>query len=238
MTQAEQVIQVMREAGGIATFGKLNSLIDCSKWKTKSPEASIRRIVQENPAFFKIKPGLWALTESRDSMLAKTGLTKANDKKKDNEFSHSYFQGLVVEIGNMKNMNTYIPAQDKNKLFIDKPLKAVATLDKIYEFAYQSILRRASTVDVIWFNDRNMPAAFFEIEHSTDIQNSLLKYCDLQDYCADFYIVADKVRQRLFEEILARAPFNPIKKRVRFIDYEKLSTQHEAMYKMAKLYVL
>jgi 5-methylcytosine-specific restriction protein A len=64
MTQTDQVIFAMREAGGSATFERLNELVDFSNWQTKTPEATIRRIVQESPAFFKITPGLWALTES------------------------------------------------------------------------------------------------------------------------------------------------------------------------------
>lgn len=36
-----------------------------------------------------------------------------------------------------------------------------------------------------------MPHSFFEIEHSTDIQNSLLKFNDLQDFYVRMVIVAD-----------------------------------------------
>ena len=61
MKQKQQVINVMKNLGGIATFGKLNSEIDFSSWGTKTPEASVRRIVQDSPAFFRLKPGLWAL---------------------------------------------------------------------------------------------------------------------------------------------------------------------------------
>ncbi len=56
MKQYEQVIQVMRENGGFATLGFLNPTLDVSKWKTKTPFASIRRIVQDERFFFKIKP--------------------------------------------------------------------------------------------------------------------------------------------------------------------------------------
>jgi hypothetical protein len=41
-------------------------------------------------------------------------------KEKFVEFNHSYYQGLLLEIGNMKGMSTYIPAQDKNKMFLNK----------------------------------------------------------------------------------------------------------------------
>lgn len=51
MKQHEAVIKVMEENGGYATLGHLNQnvfiLKDC-EWKTKTPFASIRRIVQDN----------------------------------------------------------------------------------------------------------------------------------------------------------------------------------------------
>ncbi len=158
-TQAEQVIKVMRQNGGYATFGQLNHLIDFSTWKTKTPQATIRRIVQENEAFFKIQPGLWALEEFKENVLDKFQL-KSKDKKQAELFTHSYYQGLVVEIGNMNNLQTYIPSQDKNRFFLEKPLKEIASLSEIYNFTYPEILRRATTIDVIWFNKRNLPHSF------------------------------------------------------------------------------
>jgi hypothetical protein len=44
-----------------------------------------------------------------------------------------------------------------------------------------------------------MPNHFYEVEHSTDIQNSLLKFAELQDFNSRFTIVADIVRKREYE---------------------------------------
>ena len=44
-TQKEQVIEVMRQNGGYATFGQLNHLVDFSTWTTKTPQATVRRIL-------------------------------------------------------------------------------------------------------------------------------------------------------------------------------------------------
>ena len=41
-------------------------------------------------------------------------------------------------------------------------------------------------MDVIWFNERKMPYRFYEVEHSTNISNSLDKFYELQDFRADF----------------------------------------------------
>lgn len=51
MKQYEQVIDVMRKRGGYATLGYLNQNVDVSKWGTRTPYASIRRIVQDDRFF-------------------------------------------------------------------------------------------------------------------------------------------------------------------------------------------
>jgi hypothetical protein len=229
--QTEQVIEAMRQNGGYATFGQLNHIIDFSAWKTKTPQATVRRIVQESNAFFKIQPGLWALREFENEVLNKFQL-KTKDKKQTELFTHSYYQGLVVEIGNMKKFQTCIPPQDKNKLFLEKPLKDLANLHEIYNFTYPEILRKAMTVDVIWFNERKLPHSFFEIEHSTDIQNSLTKFFELQDYFARFFIVADESRRKQFDDIMKKSIFTPIKNRVVFADYENIVNQYTNMSKI------
>ena len=74
MKQYEAVIQVMEENGGFATLGYLNqnvlSFSGC-EWKTKTPFASIRRIVQDKRFFFRIRPGLWALKKHKKEILKK-----------------------------------------------------------------------------------------------------------------------------------------------------------------------
>lgn len=230
MKQEQQVINVMRELGGIATFGKLNSKINFSEWRTKTPEASVRRIVQNSPDFFRIKPGLWALKEFEDLIHAKFEIHLGDEKEVD-RFSHTYFQGLAVEVGNFLNLDTYVPYQDKNRMFIDKPLKDITSLHDILPFSYSNIVDRAKSIDVIWFNERRMPCAFFEIEHSTDIQNSLMKFYELQDLYAVFYIVADEYRHKKYDEIINRSIFKPIKDRIRFKNYESLSDTHSKEYR-------
>ena len=58
MTQEQQVIKTLRNQGGYATLRRLNEVMDFSTWKTKTPEASVRRIVQDSKAIFRIQPGL------------------------------------------------------------------------------------------------------------------------------------------------------------------------------------
>lgn len=71
MTQIEAVIEIMEENGGYATLSHLYEhvlKVPGVKWGTKTPDASIRRIVQDKRYFFKIRPGLWALKSSKDKL--------------------------------------------------------------------------------------------------------------------------------------------------------------------------
>jgi hypothetical protein len=231
MTQEQQVIETMRELGGYATFKRLNATVDFSTWKTKTPEASVRRIVQNSKRIFKIQPGLWALEEYREEVLKIFDL-KIGNPQSEELFTHSYFQGLLVEIGKLRHQTTYVPAQDKNRLFIGQKLCELTDTTIIPKFTYENLLKRARTVDVIWFNERNMPSAFYEVEHTTNIKNSLSKFYELQDFQAGFFIVADINRKKEFEDKLHVSMFSPIEERVEFLEYDKVANMYEGLSKV------
>lgn len=234
MTQPEIVIETMRTNGGYATFSQLNHLIDFSTWATKTPQASVRRIVQQSDAFFRIQPGLWALTEYKDEVLKKFAL-KEKDEHTEEIFTHGYYQGLLVEIGNMKSFATYVPAQDKNRLFLEHPLCEITKMTDIPNFIYPNLVSRARTVDVIWFNDRGLPNSLFEVEHSTDIQNSVTKFCDLQDFNSRFMIIAPEHRHAQFDKVMEHSAFKDVRNLIKFVNYETIVCQHEKMSELAKL---
>lgn len=223
MTQEQQVIETLRNQGGYSTLRRLNEVMDFSMWKTKTPEASIRRIVQNSSAIFRIQPGLWALEESRDKVFKKFNI-KDGDSKSIEQFSHSYYQGLLIEIGHYRKYSTYVPPQDQHRFFIDKELCDLADHKLIPKFTYDFLLRKARTVDVIWFNERFMPTHFYEVEHTTDIKNSLSKFYELQDFFSSFYIVADSHRENEFKDKISASIFSPIKNRVEFISYDKVAS--------------
>lgn len=223
MKQHEAVILTLEKLGGQATLSELYievmKVTDCS-WKTKTPYASIRRIVQARPEIFKVRPGLYALR----SFQQKLNLVEENSNNAQEpeviEQNHSYYQGLLVSIGNFRKLKTFVPNQDKNKLFLGKPLGTYRSLSNIPNFGYEMFVKRSSTVDVIWFNQRDMPQSFFEVEHSTDIQNALLKFVDLQDYFCKMVIVASADRKKEFEKKLNYAAFVDIRQRISFLNYE------------------
>lgn len=237
MKQYEAVIQTLEKLGGQATLAELYQEVpkvkDCT-WGTKTPFASIRRIVQVRPEIFKVRPGLWALRsyQSKLNLIEETGETETDAVVlKQN---HSYYQGLILTVGNLRGFDTFVPHQDKNKPFVNKLLKDIRTLQEIPKFSYDSLVNRCQTIDVVWFNQRGMPNSLFEVEHSTDIQNSLLKFNDLQDFYSRMIIVADDLRKREFETKILYSAFEDIKQRVKFLGYESLVEQYENEIKKQK----
>lgn len=238
MKQNEAVILTIEKLGGVATLGQLNQevfkLTEC-EWKTKTPFASIRRIVQLDKNIFKIKPGLYGL-EKMKAEIENRGIvieTKKNiDSKEFQEFNHSYYQGLLLIIGKLKGLSTFVPNQDKNKKFFDeRRLGEISTISELPKYTYDNLVQRSSTIDVIWFNNRNLPHSFFEVEHSTDIQNSLLKFNDLQDFYSRMIIVADSKRKTDYLNKIKYSSFKDlsINNRVSFLDYESLNKQYESL---------
>jgi hypothetical protein len=72
-----------------------------------------------------------------------------------------------------------------------------------------------------------MPKSLFEVEHSTDFQNSLIKFSDLQDFYTRMIIVADDNRKREFMQKMQSSVFHEVTPRVNFLGYESLVKQYE-----------
>ena len=85
-------------------YQEVFKITECT-WKTKTPFASIRQIVQLAPEIYKIKPGLWAL-ESHRKELKSNGIFEQTEKNKESaevkNFNHSYYQGLLLTMGNLR----------------------------------------------------------------------------------------------------------------------------------------
>ena len=115
MKQYEQVIAVMEENGGWATLGFLYHKVDSSGWKTKTPFASIRRIVQDERFFFKIKVGLWGLKSDQKLLLEKFGLNISKEKEREEMYQmfsnvFSIAPDVVVTERNFTRLNEWLQA--------------------------------------------------------------------------------------------------------------------------------
>jgi len=137
----------------------------------------------------------------------------------------------------LKGLKTFVPNQDKNRLFLNTKLADIRTLNNLPFYYYLKIVQRSSTICVIWLNEREMPHSFFEVENPTDIQNSLLKFNDLQDCYSRMVLVANTKRK---DEYLNKLNYSLFKNllninSVSFMDYEILNKQCESIIKQLKL---
>ena len=223
----------MERLGGVATLGQLYAEVfkikDC-EWKTKTPFASVRRIVQLHKEIYKIKPGLYGLISKKSENEAR-GIIAETEKNKDSAeikaFGHTYHQALLLIIGKLRKFDCWSPNQDKNKMFVNESLGSLRTLQEMPHFSYERLVDRSATIDVIWFNERKMPNSFFEVEHGTDMKNSLLKFNDLQDFHSRMVIVSEANRRGEFDSKIKFSAFRDIAKRVNFLSYEQLVKDYE-----------
>lgn len=223
MNQREAVVEAMRANGGYATLGHLYKAalqIPGVNWETKTPFKSINRIVQDRKFFFRIRPGLWALLEAKNKL--PTDLTKRPKPESD----HTYYQGLLVELGNLRKQQTFVPKQDRGKAFLGKSLGSLVTVEDIYPFTYPEIVRRAASVDVIWFNQRKFPSEFIEVENTTDMHGAFLKFVMFDAFNSTFRVVAPEARKSEFESKLAHPSFVSVAKRTKFTSYDLVAGMH------------
>ncbi len=229
MNQREAVVEAMRANGGYATLGHLYKealKIPGVKWETKTPFSSINRIVQDRKYFFRIRPGLWALLEAKKKLPADLA------KKPKPESDHSYYQGLLVELGNLRKYRTFVPKQDRGKVFLGKPLGTLVTVEDIYTFTFPEVVQRAAGVDVIWFNERKFPLEFIEVENTTDMNGAFLKFVLFDAFYAKFRVVAPVARKGEFESKLAHPSFLSVAKRTIFTSYDVVADMHTKANKM------
>ncbi len=233
ITQWEQVVSALDKLGGIATLSQLNRYLlapggDATKWVTKTPEATIRRIVRNTPGHIHVlKPGLYCLQELSATLEKDYALPEEGDvPPRVEERNHWYYQGLLLEIGNARNYKTYVPSQDGNRAFGNQKLSDVCDITRLPSFGYPHLTRRARTVDVIWFNRREMPAAMFEVELSTDMLNSLAKFNELRDFYTQLRIVAPAHRKAHFEDRVRMDTLHEIHGRVKFVSIGELEEKY------------
>jgi hypothetical protein len=230
VNQREAVVEAMRANGGYATLGHLYKAalkVPGVKWGTKTPFSSINRIVQDPKYFFRIRPGLWALLE------AKSKLPDDLENKPKPSSDHTYYQGLLVELGNLKGQQTFVPKQDRGKAFLGKPLGSMALVEEIFPFTYPEIVSRAAAVDVIWFNQRKFPSEFIEVENTTEMHGAFLKFVLFDAFYSKFRVVAPAARKGEFESKLSHPSFGSIAKRTIFTSYDAVADLHTKASEMA-----
>ena len=147
------------------------------------------------------------------------------------ESLHSILQGRLLEIGNIRGYETFCP--DKSKVFNDKPLKEIATLNKCPElqFSQYELLRQ---IDVLWFKAKGsyfVPQYAFEVELSTGVWSGVGRMSTLIDYeTVPLYIISND--KRLYDKVISS---NEHSTRYHYISNEALGDLYSAEKSLKEL---
>jgi hypothetical protein len=218
------ILRVLDKHNGIATLKNFYEEVPPHIEKTRTTDAKhdirgyLRRLKNVKKEIKQIGLSTYALLNVR----AENDIYEnIQDKNFEKEFFglpknqiHDYVEGMLVEIGNLKNYKTYTP--DKNVVFNGQPLHEMVTYDEIPKFTYHDILNVIKQIDVIWFKDR-FPYFTFDIEFSTQIAMALLRANELKSFKTLFYIVAEESKEGLFKTKVNVSTFQDIKDGTRFI---------------------
>lgn len=156
------------------------------------------------------------------------------DLRKDKEKfinTHSDAQGVLLEIGNMLEFDTYVAKEDRKKIFNRNSLGEIAILEDVPAFSFTNIVDIAKHIDVIWFSEE-FPLYCFEVEESTSVTNGLNRLADLERFNVSMFIVGSKEKKDKYKKEINRYSFRNIKENTKFLDYDKL----EEFYKITKKY--
>jgi len=231
LTYSEAIEQVMLHNGYFAPLKLLYREIWKYKDKSKivgvTPDNTIQERVQRDERFTKIGLGVWALTAYLDRLPKEIEpKTKAEQKER----VHASIQGMLLEVGNYRNFETY--TNDKKWTFQNKTLGSLATLQAVPIFTYEPIIKNSvSFADVIWFNDRGFPNSIFEVEQSTDFRDAFVKFMELQDFTTTFYCVSSEDRKIKFEKEISRVAFKSISSRINFRTYSQVENDYQNILK-------
>lgn len=165
ITFSEAIEQIMLHNGYLASLQHIYREFPKHRALTgKTPFNTIQERVQRDKRFTRIGLGLYALTEFLDKIQKEEEPQKEKDKV---VYQHARIQGMLLEIGELQQYETY--TYDKNKTFDGKALGLITSIKECPEFTYPNIIQQSvKFIDVIWFNKRKFPAFVYEVENSTD----------------------------------------------------------------------
>lgn len=197
----------------------------------KTPFKTIQERVQRDSRFTRIGVGVYGLTE----FLHKIQKAEMPKKKKERiEFQHSRIQGMLLEIGEQRQYGTYTP--DKRKTFDGKMLGLIASIIECPRFTFSHIIEESvKFIDVVWFNQRKFPSHVFEIEHSTNFRDALIRFTELQDFTTKFFLIAPEERQDKFKTEIGKRAFGPIASRCNFRSYQNITQYYERLLGYSKV---
>lgn len=232
ITFGEAIEQIMLNNGYLASLQHIYK--EFSKYRVltgKTPFKTIQERVQRDKRFTRIGLGLYAITEFLEKIQKEEEPKKEKEKV---EYQHAKIQGMLLEIGELQQYETY--TYDKNKTFDGKALGLITSVKKCPDFTYPNIIQQSvKFIDVIWFNKRKFPASVYEVENSTDFRSALIKFFELQDFTTKFFVVSPEVRRQKFYTEIRKRAFEPIVNRCQFRAYGEIEQYYQSLLNYSKV---
>ena len=219
-TWSEVIEMVIIELGYIATLKQIyQTAPKFKKFSGITPHKTINERVQRDDRFFKLRPGLYGLKSHLDRLPDEYNPNVSKTIEQENIITHSYIQGMLIEVGNMLGYKTFCP--DKSGKFLTKRLDEITTQKEVPLFTFENIINKSVRyIDVVWFNERQFPKRVIEVENTTDVRDGLIKFVKLQDFMTDMMIIAPQSKIEKFNTEIVKTAFVSIKDRVKFFDYD------------------
>lgn len=228
------ILNVLEKHSGIATLKNFYEEVPPQIEKTRTTDARhdirgyLRRLKNVKKEIKQIGLSTYALLNVKAENVLYESI---QDKKFEKEFFglpknqiHDYVEGMLIEIGNLKNYQTYTP--DKNVIFNGESLGELVAYNELPKFTYQDILNTIKQIDVIWFRDR-FPYLTFDVEFSTQVSMALIRANELRNFKATFYVVADESKESLFKTKVNTSTFQSIKDEMKFITIKSVFNDYK-----------
>ena len=233
ITKVKALVQLMNDNGGAASWKYIYDNIEKYYPNIKAPkdwQAALRgvlyRDLKEKRHFKRIGFGVFALLEYQEKEAIR-------HIKRDATRMHSYIEGLLVELGNYEQYDTY--CADRTAVFQSNvQLGQLTSISEFPEFTYPEIVQIAKRIDVIWFNKRGdkFPKRAIEVVHSLGtLEPSLNRTYQLKEFQTDFLIVSPKKYLGRISRKLQREPYSIHSERFSFRPYGDVINSYE--YRLA-----
>lgn len=234
-TKAEAIKKVLEDLNGVATWDQIYDNIEKYYPAARSSVAwreGIRgvlyREIKNSRNFKRIGLGVYALLDYEEE--------KPPEPGKKVRY-HSYLEGVIIELGNLKGYQTYTP--DKTAIFKDEIcLGKIETLKDVPGFTYNEIISDVKKIDVIWFNSSRLsfPENAFEVVNSINtLTQAFNRFIQLSFFNLKFYIVAPEKYRERFEKKVKKNPYEKFSSRIEFRNYENIIKLYEYAMKYYKL---
>lgn len=234
------ILKVFKKNEGIISLKELYQEVPRYIDKSKSEDlehtirAYLRRLKSQKKLIKQIGLSTYSLSDIEYKGIFYENITKKTnplDSKKNipRENVHGYIEGMLVELGNFNNFETY--SADQHIVFNGKSLSNLCTIKNIPKFTYDEILEKVRLIDVVWFQD-GFPVKTFDVENSTDFSKALIRAYQLKSFKTKFYMVAEDSKKKIYDNRINTKPFDTIKSDVEFILYDSIFE----LYKQAAVF--